>query len=255
MNKEFRRRFMSGESLFGTFIKSPGPYSIEIMAEAGFDFVIIDAEHAPFGKAAIDHAVLAARASGIAAIVRVPSGDPCQLMAVLDAGAAGVMVPHVKCPETAKNIVAGCRYIGGRGYSNSVRAAGFGTRNMWDLVDEVDSEITIIAMIEDEEALSAVDGILRVDGISGLFIGLADLTVSLNDRTETAARARAAREGILKACASANKPACLLLPRVSEAAALRAQGASVFVISSDQGMMRMGAERELQAFENALNEN
>src|SRR5690606_15306951 len=126
VNIEFRRRFINGEPLLGTFIKSRGPYSVEIMAQAGFDFVIIDAEHAAFDRGSIEAALLGARASGIAAIVRVAGTESHQLMSALDDGAAGLMVPHVKTAQIAKDIVSRCRYSAGRGYSNAVRAAGFG---------------------------------------------------------------------------------------------------------------------------------
>lgn len=254
-NIEFRRRFINGEPLLGTFIKSRGPYSVEIMAQSGFDFVIIDAEHAAFDRSSIEEAIIAARASGVAAIVRVAGTEPHHLMSALDDGTAGLMVPHVKSAEIARRIVSSCRYSAGRGYSNSVRAAGFGARAMWDVVDEGDSEVTVIAMIEDSEAIGSVEEILDVDGIDGVFIGRADLTVSMDDRSENTHMVRAATDKVLKACADANKPACLLAAHAEEAKSLRSLGVNAFVVSSDQGFMRAAAMSQIGAFKQIFSDN
>ena len=124
----FRARFLKGELLLGTFIKTPTTHATEILGGVGFDFVVIDEEHAPFDRVTIDMALLAARASQTAGIVRVAEPTPSKLLAVLDDGASGVLVPHVYSVEKAKEIVAACRYRGGkRGFSNSPRAGAMGS--------------------------------------------------------------------------------------------------------------------------------
>src|ERR1700759_139453 len=91
----FRKRFLAGEPLLGSFIKTPTSHAIEILGGLGFDFVVIDEEHAPFDRVAIDMALLAARASGTAGIVRVAEATPAKLLAARDDGAASVLVPHI----------------------------------------------------------------------------------------------------------------------------------------------------------------
>ena len=91
----FRQRFISGELLLGTFIKTPTTHAIEILGGLGFDFVLIDEEHAPFDRVTIDNLLLAARASNTAGIVRVAEATPAKLLAALDDGAVGVLVPHI----------------------------------------------------------------------------------------------------------------------------------------------------------------
>ncbi|NWG23429.1 MAG: aldolase, partial [Pseudorhodoplanes sp.] len=132
---EFRRRFLGREQLVGTFIKTPTTHTIEIIGSLGFDFIVIDEEHAPFDRVTIDAGLLAARAVGTAGIVRVAEPTPAKLLAVLDDGATGVLVPHVSSPAKARDIVAACRYRGGRrGFSNSPRAGGYGALGIWDHV-------------------------------------------------------------------------------------------------------------------------
>src|SRR6185436_154766 len=123
----FRNRFARRDVLIGTFIKTPTTHATEILGTLGFDFVVIDEEHAPFDRAQTDVLLLAARASNLAGLVRVPSAAPEGLLSVLDCGASGVLVPHVKSPEMARQIVAACRYRGGsRGFSASSRAGRYG---------------------------------------------------------------------------------------------------------------------------------
>src|SRR5690242_4731879 len=110
----FRRRFLARERLVGTFVKTPTSHTTEILGDIGFDFVVIDEEHGPFDRITTDQALLGARAAGIAGIVRVPEPSAVRLLAVLDDGAAGVLVPHVDRAAKARDVAASCRYRGGR---------------------------------------------------------------------------------------------------------------------------------------------
>src|SRR5690606_28845736 len=98
----FRRRLLAGERVIGTFIKTPTGHATEILGDLGFDFVVIDQEHAPFDRATIDTVLLAARAAEIAGIVRVPEANPSAVLSALDCGATGVLVPHVASPDMAR---------------------------------------------------------------------------------------------------------------------------------------------------------
>jgi 2-keto-3-deoxy-L-rhamnonate aldolase RhmA len=240
----FRRRFAAGELLLGTFIKTPTSHSIEIIGGLGFDFVILDEEHAPFDRVTIDIGLLAARASGTAGIVRVAEATPAKLLAVLDDGAAGVLVPHVSSVAKAREIVAACRYRGGkRGFSNSPRAGGYGALAVWDHVDTSDANIAVIAMIEDPEALEDIDAIVGVDGIDGFFIGRGDLTVALGAKGPADPTVRSAAEKIIKAARRIGKPVCIMAAGAAEAQEWRTLGVSAFIVSSDQGFMRQAAAK------------
>lgn len=241
---DFRRRFLGGETLLGSFIKTPTGHATEILGGLGFDFVVIDEEHAPFDRVTIDSVLLAARAAGAAGIVRVAEPTPAKLLAVLDDGAIGVLVPHVSTPAKAREMVAACRYRGGkRGFSNSPRAGDYGAAGLWAHVDAQDALVTVIAMIEDPEALDHLDDILAVDGLDGVFIGRGDLTVALGAPGMDSPQTIAATEKIAAAARRAKKPICMMVGGAGDAANFRTIGASAFIVSSDQGLMRQAATK------------
>ncbi len=245
----FRGRFIGLERLIGTFLKTPSSHNAEILGSLGFDFLIIDAEHAPFDRRAVDVALLGARAVGCAAIVRVAEPSPAHLLAALDDGATGVMVPHVSNPELAREVVRACRYRdGGRGFSNSPRAGGYGAVALRRHVESQDAETTVIAMIEDPQALDCIDAIAATEGLDGVFIGRADLSVAMNETSSDATAVEVATEKIVAAAARSRKPACIMASSIADAQRYLALGATSFVISSDQGFMRQAALQALKTF-------
>lgn len=240
----FRQRFQSGETLLGTFVKTPSSHAVEILGNVGYDFVVIDEEHAPFDRVTIDAVLLAARASGTAGIVRVAEPTPAKLLSVLDDGAAGVLVPHVSSVAKAQEVAGACRYKNGkRGFSNSPRAGDYGRLGLWEHVERADATVTVIAMIEDAEALDDLDAIVAVEGIHGVFIGRGDLTVALGASSPADPIIREAAEKIVVAARKVEKPACLMVASADEAKEWRALGASAFIVASDQGFMRQAAAK------------
>jgi 2-keto-3-deoxy-L-rhamnonate aldolase RhmA len=245
----FRQRFADREALLGTFIKTTTSHAVEIVGGLGFDFVVIDEEHAPFDRNATDIALLAARAAGTAGIVRVPSDAPEAILSVLDSGAVGVLVPHVSSTEKARRIAAASRYRGGsRGFSASPRAGGYGSVKMWDHVEAADRTTTVIAMIEDPSALDEIDAIVGVEGIDGVFIGRGDLTVAFGAPNRDAPVIREAVAKIIAAATRAAKPVCVMVDGIAEAKDFHAQGASAFIVSSDQGFLKKAAVQTLGDF-------
>lgn len=246
----FRKRLLAGDGapVLGTFIKTPSPHASEIIGSLGYDFVLIDAEHAPFDRTAIERTLLGARAVGVAALVRVAETNAPLILAALDDGAAGIVAPHVDSVEKARELVAACRYANGRGFSNSPRAGGYGARSMWQHVDTADREVTVIAMIEDPAAIMRVDEIVNVDGIDAIFIGRGDLAVAMNDRSAGAIDVREATAKAIDAARRARKAIFLLPASPEEAAEYHRLGVSGFVVSSDQGFLRNAASQTLQAF-------
>ena len=170
----FRARFLKGELLLGTFIKTPTTHATEILGGVGFDFVVIDEEHAPFDRVTIDMTLLAARASQTAGIVRV--ADP----APRNCSRLSTMAPPVcSCRMSQRRESQGH----GRGVSLSRRQARLlefaARRGLWEArrlghVDKSDASVTVIAMIEDPEALEVIDDIVAVEGLDGVFIGRGD---------------------------------------------------------------------------------
>ncbi|MGE0802509.1 MAG: HpcH/HpaI aldolase/citrate lyase family protein [Lautropia sp.] len=245
--RSFRNRVGQGERVFGTFIKTPTTHAIEILAACGYDFVVIDAEHAPFDRQAIDTCVLAARASGTTSIVRVQSRRAADIGDALDAGATGVMIPHLTSADVAREAVEACRYSGRRGYSNSPRAGDFGGRSMWGHIDLADAQTTIIGMVEDPEGVEAIDRIVQVPGLDAIFIGRGDLGAAYRDRAPGSPRVQEATDRIVTAAARRGLPVFLMPGGAEDAAAYASRGVRGFIIGSDQGFLRSAALSSLAA--------
>ena len=237
----FRQRVLAGDKLIGTFLKTPTSHASEILGGLGYDFVVIDQEHGPFDRTTSDIALLAASAHDIPALVRVPG--PEAILSVLDCGASGVLVPHVKSAAYAREVAALFRYRGGsRGFATSTRAGAYTAMPMWKHISESDARMTFVAQIEDPVALDEIDAIAAVDGVDSLFIGRGDLTAAFGDESKDPPAVRRAVERIAEAGRKAKKPVSVYVGNATEAAWLGTLGATVFVLSSDQGFLRQAAE-------------
>ena len=246
---DFRRRLRAREHVLGTFIKTPTTHATEILGMLGFDFVIIDQEHAPFDRGAIDVMVLAARASNIAGIVRVGDPGEANILSVLDSGATGIMVPHVDSAAKARDIAAACRYRGGRrGFANTTRAGRFGELSFAEHMAAQDAQVTCIAMIEDLAALDHVVAIAAVDGIDAFFIGRGDLTAAIGAPSMTSKETHKLVEPVMATAKKAGMPVIMLCPDRQDAIAMAKLGASAFVVSSDHGFLKQAAKQALAEF-------
>ena len=243
----FRQRLEARDQMLGTFVKMPTSQAIEILGAEGFDFVVIDAEHAPLDRAQIDLMILTARAIGVAAIVRVGHRD--QILSALDCGADGVMVPHVSSVSDAESIAAACRYINGsRGFASVSRGGGWGKSQRVDHMTNQDANVVCIAMIEDPEAGEAVDQILAVDGIHAVFVGRADLTASFGLDPEAPAKMAAISNRVARAASAANKPLLMLAGNAKDAAEMRQLGVAALMVSSDHGMLKSAAAQLIKEY-------
>jgi len=235
-NRRFRARLAARERLLGAFVKTPQPVVVEVMAGAGYDFLVLDAEHAPFDRGALDTMILAGRALNCPIVVRVPVGAPDWLLFVLDAGAAGAMVPHVNSVAEAEALVRAMRYgPGGRGFAGTTRAAGYGARGMIDHLAETPAETVLIAQIEDPEGAETHAAIAAVDGVDALFVGRADLAVGLGANDFFDDRVARATAEILGARDAATGLYCAPGEALGGFAAA---GASLFVVGSDHTAIR-----------------
>lgn len=245
--KSFRQRFLAREGLLGTILKTPAPHPIEIFGQVGFDFVMLDNEHGPFDRSALDIAVLASRAAGIPSLVRV--ADVGHVLMALDLGADGVVVPHVHSRAVAEQVAAACRYRGGsRGFANTTRAGEYGALGIAEHIARADASVTAIAMIEDPQALEEIDAIAAVQGIDGLFLGRGDLAAALGEPAMDSPKVRAATERIAAAGRAAGKTLCGVATSLQDAQFLRSLGVSWFLLGNDHAFIRQGAKQALQDY-------
>jgi 2-keto-3-deoxy-L-rhamnonate aldolase RhmA len=239
----FRERLLAGELLSGTWVKTPHPHVVEVLALSPLDVLVLDAEHAPFDRGSLDQCILAARAGGKPVLVRPASSAHEQILNALDLGADGVILPHIRSAEEALDAVKACHYTsGGRGYAGSSRAAGFTTKGMAKHRADA-KDIIVIAQIEDIEGVDNIDAIARVHGIDALFIGRADLTIAYGAESPDDAVVIEAVERICAAGKAAGRTTGMFLARVGDVPLWRDKAASLFILGSDHDFLLQGAAR------------
>ena len=179
-----KARLAAGKKNLGCWLVSNSPMAAEVVARAGYDFVIVDHEHGPGDMMGLVGQLQAIAAGGgeaaPATFVRVPWNDPVYIKRVLDAGAEGIMVPYVETAAEAKQAADACRYPpdGNRGCAfTAIRAANFGdfAPQYWDVVNQ---ETLVMLQIETPKGVENAEAIAATPGVDILFIGPNDLTVT-----------------------------------------------------------------------------
>lgn len=238
-----KARIADGHPLLGSFVKTPHYTVVEVLAQSSLDLLVLDAEHAPFDRGDLDTCIMAARAAGMAVIVRPADGSPAALLNALDCGADGVLVPHVRTAADARAVAQVAHYgPGGRGYAGSSRAAGYGAVAMPDHRAASAARTVVIAQLEDREVLDDLEGILAVPGIDAFFIGRADLTVALGCTTMDDPPVVAALERICAAGVAAGRRLGMFTARAGDVPQWAERGVTLFLLGSDHGFLRAGAE-------------
>jgi 2-keto-3-deoxy-L-rhamnonate aldolase RhmA len=177
----FRAALAAGRlPVLGTWVKIPATEISELVALAGFDFVVIDLEHSPMNLETASQLISTATLSGMAPLVRVPGHDVALAQRLLDAGAEGIVVPHVDTVGQARAVVAGTRFppLGSRGVGSTSRAGQWGAMSREEYLRFGQEEVVVIAQIESAVGVRNAGAIAALDGIDALLIGSADLAVS-----------------------------------------------------------------------------
>jgi 2-keto-3-deoxy-L-rhamnonate aldolase RhmA len=238
----FKERLRRRELIVGTWIKTPSYIATEVLAGTDLDVLCLDAEHAAFDRVTLDACVLACRANAMPVLVRVPSAAPDQVLNALDIGATGIVVPHVTSGSIAQAIANASLYgPGGRGYAGSSRAAHYTRKAMSEHLADAAAETTIIAQIEDRQAVEDIETIVAIPQIDCLFIGRADLAVAYGVDGPGAAVVVAAAERVCASARKAGKAVGMYLPDVAELPRWRALGASFYLLESDHTFLLRGA--------------
>lgn len=174
--KTLRSRLLAKDVLVGTFAAIPHPMTVEMTVDAGWDFLVIDAEHSQINRG--DFEPLLRAAGTTPAVIRLPGLDSIWINAALDSGAAGILLPRINTAAEARAAIAATRYppAGERGVGPG-RAAGYGTRIEQAIADNAN---TVLALqIESATGLANIDEIAAIDGIDAIYIGPGDLALSL----------------------------------------------------------------------------
>lgn len=175
-----KQKWQRGEIAYGAWLTIPSAYSAEIVAHAGFDWVCVDMQHGHIDYQVALTMLLALSTTDTTPFVRVPWNEPGIIGKVLDAGAMGVIIPMVNSSDEARAAVTACRYPpqGARSYGPGRAALYAGA----DYFDHANDEIAVVPMIETREAVACLDDILAVPGIDAVYVGPADLSISLGMR-------------------------------------------------------------------------
>ena len=213
----------------------------EVLGRSDLDLVCIDAEHSPFDRKDVNDCVLALNHVGKPSLIRIPANRPEHILNALDCGATGILVPHVITGDDAHALAANAHFGSGRGYAGSTRAAGYGARKMADHKAKSAETTTVVAQIEDAEALNNLDDILSTETIDAFFIGRADLSVSLGAESPNEPQVIEAVEMICRNGKEAGATIGMFTADLSELPKWRAAGASLFLLGSDHGFMLSGA--------------
>ena len=174
-----RQRLLSGKPALGAFLSLGSPHVAELMAHAGFDWLLIEAEHTALDAAQIEHMLMAIGGTGTVPIVRTLSSDPLLIQKTLDAGAMGVFVPMVRSADEARAIVQATRYPpeGTRGFG-PLRASQY-TLDYEDYLASANENILVALIIETKEAVENIEAILDVPGVDVVYFGLFDLCIAI----------------------------------------------------------------------------
>jgi 2-keto-3-deoxy-L-rhamnonate aldolase RhmA len=175
----FRQRLDSGKLCLGPSITLSDPVVTEALAPS-VDFFWIDLEHNPLSLESVTAHLIAARAGGAPALVRVPSSDVAWIKRLLDVGAEGIIVPQVRSAAEVRGIVSACRYppMGARGFGPR-RSCNYGRDDLQTYLAEANRRVFVAVQIETAEAYAELDAILDVPGYDSIVIGPNDLSGSL----------------------------------------------------------------------------
>jgi len=175
-----REKLLSGKVAFGTCVDTHSPATIEVAAYSGLDFVRVDYEHSWQRGDSPEHLMRAARVGGIVPLARVDN-DENLIRKALEAGAEGVIVPHVSDESDVKNIVSAAKFppLGKRGYGSISFSGKWGTGKAAEWIASSNSQLMVGVMIEEPEAIEKIDDITSVPGLDFLLFGPSDLSTIL----------------------------------------------------------------------------
>lgn len=236
----------------GTWIKLATVESVAIMADAGFDFVVIDLEHAALDLGMAAQMINLANAYGVDPLVRVPDHGESTIQRVLDAGARGVLVPRVDSAADAKRVVAACRFPpeGRRGAGGTSRAGRWGLLPRAEYLRVGNTEVVCIPQLESPEAIESASAILAVPGVDAVFLGAGDLSLALGAEMADPA-VRALLDQARAAARDAGKPCGAACANADAAVRAADLGHQFLIMGNDATMLARTAHSMTRAFREA----
>jgi len=243
-------KLRSGQPAVGSWLGLCSPVAAESMAQVGWDWLVVDAEHSPVGFETMVNCFRAIQLGGAVPMARVPWNDTVWIQRTLDAGALGLVVPMVNTVADAKSVVGNMKYAtkGQRSFGGS-RVAPYldGDYRTW-----ADEHLAIIVMIETIQAVENAEAIMAVDGVVGCFIGPNDLALSMGLGPKDmgpGSEHEAAMLQVLAACKKTGKAAGKHCFTADEVTMRIGQGFQFLALASDGALMAKAAREEYNAID------
>jgi len=250
MRNPVKEKLQKGEVALGTFVWIAHPDVTERLSMAGFDWLLLDTEHAPTGYESLQTMMQSMRGDTCVPIVRVQWNDPVVIKRALDIGACGVLVPWVNNKEEAEAAVAACKYPpqGIRGIGPR-RASLINT----DYVAEANDKLLIAVQIETVTAVRNIDEILSVDGVDTVYIGPGDLGMSIHAAPPDSnpPTLEEAIDIVLKASENAGKPAGIFTMARNVESQIE-KGFKFVSVGTDDNFLMFGAREAMKIAQNAI---
>jgi 4-hydroxy-2-oxoheptanedioate aldolase len=239
----FKQAIREGRPQIGLWSSLCSNVAAEVVAGAGFDWILVDTEHAPNELPMVFSQLQALVAGSAAAVVRPAWNDMVLMKRLLDVGVQNLLVPYVQTPEEARAAVAATRYPpqGVRGVAVNHRGNRFG--RVKDYYKRIGDEICVLVQIETRLALQNIEAIAAVEGIDGLFIGPSDLAAAFGRVGESGhPEVRAAIDDALRRIAKTGKAPGILAPIEADARHWLSLGCVVLAVGSDVGLLARQSE-------------
>ena len=247
---DLRRRVLAGEPTIGAFVNLGSLAAAELVARAGYDWVIVDLEHGMGTLSELHAQLLAVQATPTSAIVRVPSAERLNVGRALDLGADGLMIPRMEGPAEARETLTWMRFppAGIRGVALPNRGGGYGSLTHAELAERVNAAVIGVFQVESPAAVEAADELAAIDGVDVLFVGPADLShaMGIPGRFDEPSFV-AALDRVVAACRAHGKSAGILLRDGAAVQASHAQGFTFLGVGSDASFVVAGARTQLEA--------
>ena len=239
----FKRALTAGKPQIGLWSSLSSNYSVEVIAGAGFDWILLDTEHSPADLENLLTQLQAAAPYPAHAVVRVPWNDMVNMKRVLDVGAQSLLVPYVCTAEEAEAAVSYTRYppAGVRGVAGTTRATRFG--RIKDYAKRAHEELCLLVQVETQAALENIEAICAVDGVDGVFIGPADLHASMGHTGEIAnPKVKPLIDDAIRRIRKCGRAPGILTPNEGDARHWLQCGALFVAVGADVGILARGAE-------------
>lgn len=248
-----KTKLKAGKKTIGAWAQLASPFTAEIMSTAGFDWLMLDHEHAPGDILNLISQIQAMKGSGCVPLVRAPWNDFVAIKRILDAGTQGVLVPYVNTRDEAEMAVKACKYPleGIRGVAGSPRAAGYG-QNTGNYLQRSNDQVFVMTAVETPEAIANLEEILQVKGLDGIFIGPMDLASSMGffcDPAQPAVQAeiKKVEEKVL----AAGKVLATTTGTWEQAQKLFERGYQMLMLMADGGALAALATQKVKQFREA----